>query len=181
MAPRASPRSCCAVSPTWPAPRRIPLSAPAPRIDASLPPGLGTASMLDGMLDRFAKEMEGLETVVATGGGSATAGSDYTGVNQTLTFAAGETQKTVSIALTDDSAPEPNESFNVSISTASAGTLGSQTSVAVELTDNEQALWSVSADQASVSEAAGSAAFTVTRSGKTDVAATIVVSSVRIT
>ena len=116
--------------------------------------------------------------VVATGGGSATAGSDYTGVNQTLTFAAGETQKTVSIALTDDSAPEPNESFNVSISTASAGTLGSQTSVAVELTDNEQALWSVSADQASVSEAAGSAAFTVTRSGKTDVAATIVVSSV---
>ena len=115
--------------------------------------------------------------VVATGGGSATAGSDYTGVNQTLTFAAGETQKTVSIALTDDSAPEPNESFNVSISTASAGTLGSQTSVAVELTDNEQALWSVSADQASVSEAAGSAAFTVTRSGKTDVAATIVVSS----
>ena len=46
--------------------------------------------------------------------------SDYTpAAAQTLTFAAGETEKTVSIATTDDSADEENESFQLVLSNPS--------------------------------------------------------------
>lgn len=54
--------------------RGIPLAAPAAAIgkntQESMKSGviLGTADMLDGMIDRFAREMGGLATVVATGG-----------------------------------------------------------------------------------------------------------------
>ena len=47
----------------------------------------------------------------ATANGSAVAGSDYTATNGTLTFAAGETVKTVTVAITDDSTTEGFERF----------------------------------------------------------------------
>ena len=67
--------------------------------------------------------------VVASTGGAAnpvaTAGSDYTALNSTLTFAAGEASKVVNVALTDDLAAEVNETLRVSISAPSVGALDS--------------------------------------------------------
>src|SRR5206468_9581641 len=45
--------------------------------------------------------------------GTALAGSDYIATNGTLTFAAGETSKALSVTLTPDPVPEPDEDFFV--------------------------------------------------------------------
>ena len=55
----------------------------------------------------------------ATADGTATAGSDYTAVNGTLTFAAGETEKTVSVAVLDDTHDEGSETLSLTLSNAS--------------------------------------------------------------
>ena len=52
----------------------------------------------------------------ATEDGTATAGADYTAVSGTLTFAAGETTKTVSVTLLDDAVDEGKETFKLKLS-----------------------------------------------------------------
>ena len=52
--------------------------------------------------------------------GSAVAGSDYTGQSGTLTFAAGQTSQTITVAVLDDQVFEDPESFQVVISNADA-------------------------------------------------------------
>ena len=54
----------------------------------------------------------------ATSDGSATAGADYTAASGTLTFAAGETEKTVSVPVLDDSIDEGEETFTLRLSNA---------------------------------------------------------------
>jgi hypothetical protein len=52
----------------------------------------------------------------ATQDGSAVAGSDYEAASGTLTFAPGETTKTVAVTVDGDIQPEPNEGFEVDLS-----------------------------------------------------------------
>ncbi len=52
----------------------------------------------------------------ATKDGTATAGADYTATSGTLTFAAGETAKTVSVAILDDAIDEGKETFTLKLS-----------------------------------------------------------------
>ena len=63
----------------------------------------------------------------ATSNGTATAGSDYTAVTQTVSFANGDTaNKTVSIPILDDTLVEGNETVNLALSNPTGGaTLGS--------------------------------------------------------
>jgi len=51
-----------------------------------------------------------------TANGTATAGSDFTAASGTLTFVAGETSKTVTVAVRGDTAVEANETFRVLLS-----------------------------------------------------------------
>jgi hypothetical protein len=51
-----------------------------------------------------------------TSNGTAVAGSDYTAVSGSLTFAKGETVKTISVSVIGDQLPEPNETFTVRLS-----------------------------------------------------------------
>ena len=60
----------------------------------------------------------------ATSGGLATSGTDFTAASGTLTFAPGESSKTVSVATTDDSDPEENERFTLTLSSPTNATLG---------------------------------------------------------
>ena len=55
----------------------------------------------------------------ATGDGSATAGSDYTATSGTLTFNAGETTKTVRVAVLDDAVNDDEETFTLTLSNPS--------------------------------------------------------------
>jgi hypothetical protein len=52
----------------------------------------------------------------ATAGGTATAGADYGSVSGTLTFARGETSKTITVPVYGDRLPEGNETFRVNLS-----------------------------------------------------------------
>ena len=52
----------------------------------------------------------------ATVDGTATAGADYTAVSGTLSFAPGETEKTVSVAILDDAVDEGKEKFKLTLS-----------------------------------------------------------------
>ena len=55
----------------------------------------------------------------ATSNGTATAGADYTSTSGTLMFAAGETAKTVSVPVIDDSHDEGEETFTLTLSNVS--------------------------------------------------------------
>ena len=56
--------------------------------------------------------------------GTATAGEDYTATSGTLTFQAGETTKTISVPITDDTEDDGGETFTLTLSNASGADLG---------------------------------------------------------
>jgi chorismate-pyruvate lyase len=59
----------------------------------------------------------------ATANGSAVAASDYTAANGTLTFAPGQTSKTVTVSVLGNTAVEANETFVINLSGASGATI----------------------------------------------------------
>jgi aryl-phospho-beta-D-glucosidase BglC (GH1 family) len=59
----------------------------------------------------------------ATSNGTATAGSDYIASNGTVTFAPGETSKTIAVIVNGDATAEAKETFTVTLSTPSGATL----------------------------------------------------------
>ena len=66
----------------------------------------------------------------------ATAGADYTAASDTLTFAAGETRKTITVAISDDVNRERDELFKVGLSSATGGAItastGSEATILIE-------------------------------------------------
>jgi hypothetical protein len=103
----------------------------------------------------------------ATANGSASAGSDYTASSGTVSFAAGQTSRTFTVPITDDTAVESNETFTVGLSSPSGATLGAVTSATVTITDNDTApAGTVQFDKAAytVDEDAGTVTVVVTRS-----------------
>jgi Ca2+-binding RTX toxin-like protein len=70
-----------------------------------------------------------------SGGGTATAGSDYTSVASTaVTFANGETSKTFAVPLIDDGVDEADETVNLTLTGADTG---GQTTATLTILDNE--------------------------------------------
>ncbi len=76
---------------------------------------------------------------VASGGGSATAGTDYTALSTTVSWAAGDgAAKTVVLNVLDDAANEGNETVTVTLSAPSGGAaLGTPPSAVVTIVDND--------------------------------------------
>ncbi|MFN9673709.1 MAG: Calx-beta domain-containing protein, partial [Microcystis sp.] len=69
---------------------------------------------------------------------SAIAGDDYTNTPITVTFANGQTSKTVTIPITDDSIYELTETVNLTISNPTGGaTLGTQQTATLSIIDND--------------------------------------------
>ncbi len=100
----------------------------------------------------------------ATANGSAGAG-DYTAKSGTLTFAAGETTKTVTIATTGDTTDEANETLNLNLSGATGGSTISDGQGVGTINDNDAGP-AFSVNDVSVTEG-GNLTFTVTKSGTT--------------
>lgn len=67
----------------------------------------------------------------ATSDGSATSGTDYDAVTGTLTFAPGETSKTIDVRVRGDAADERNETFFLTLRTASGAVLSKTTGFAI--------------------------------------------------
>ncbi|MBL8107785.1 MAG: hypothetical protein JNJ72_19615, partial [Anaerolineales bacterium] len=59
----------------------------------------------------------------ATANGTAVAGSDYATASGTLTFAVGQTAKTVTVNVLGNTVVEPNETFFVNLSGATGATI----------------------------------------------------------
>jgi hypothetical protein len=75
---------------------------------------------------------------VASGGGSASAGSDYTALSQTVSWADGDSAaKTVALVVMDDSADEQNETVTLTLSAATGGaSLGTGTATVTIVDDD---------------------------------------------
>jgi hypothetical protein len=73
----------------------------------------------------------------AVTGGSATNGTDYTLSPGTLTFAAGQTTKTISISVVDDDTEEEDETIVIGLSNPGNATLGTKTEHTYTIIDNE--------------------------------------------
>ncbi|MEP0916501.1 DUF4347 domain-containing protein [Leptolyngbya sp. DQ-M1] len=68
--------------------------------------------------------------------GTATAGEDFTAASNTLTFAAGETEKTIEIPVTNDTKREQNETFSVKLTDAANATITTDTATATIADDD---------------------------------------------
>ncbi len=109
-----------------------------------------------------------------TADGTALAGSDYAAASGALTFAPGETSKTIAVAVSDDALAEAAETLRVELSSPAGATFGDGTGAAPEtlaaagtIRDDDSNL-SVSASVLGVAEGGAGTrpvTFTVTRSG----------------
>jgi hypothetical protein len=66
---------------------------------------------------------EAVTVQYATANGTATAGTDYTAKNGTLTIPIGQTTGTITVSVTGDTVIEPNETFRVNLSNANGATI----------------------------------------------------------
>ena len=71
--------------------------------------------------------------------GTATGGTDYTSTGGTVSFAAGESTKTISVPITDDGAVENAETFTVALAGQTGGVLAAPTTATVQIFDNDVA------------------------------------------
>ena len=69
--------------------------------------------------------------------GSATSGSDFTPATGTLMFAPGETTKSISVSIMDDSIDETNESIAVIISSSVKGMPAAATGTIIDNADSD--------------------------------------------
>ncbi|MBX9582636.1 MAG: hypothetical protein K2X87_20200 [Gemmataceae bacterium] len=87
---------------------------------------------------RFTRsDTTGSLTVYFTAGGTASPGSDYTSIGNSVTFAAGSPTATKTVAAIDDAATDPNETVSVSVAYGPGYTAGSPNAATVIIADNE--------------------------------------------
>ena len=102
----------------------------------------GTDATLDFTV-RMDAAVEGTVTVeYATRDGTAKAGEDYTGTSGTLTFAPGDTEKTVSVPILDDALDEGAETFTLRLTNANGARIGDgEATGTIENSDPLQTMW----------------------------------------
>ncbi len=123
-------------------PVAIPTPAPTPILptitigDVSVTEGNSGTSLANFEVS-LSKTFEQPVTVsYATGNGTATAGSDYVAKTGTLTFAPGETRKTIGVVINGDTQVEPNETFVVNLSSPTNATLARTRATGTILNDD---------------------------------------------
>lgn len=116
---------------------------------------------------------EPVTVAFATADGTATAGGDYQAAFGTLTFAPGETTKTVSVPVIGDRLGEPSETFLVNLSGATGGAVVTDGQGVGTIVDDEPR---ISIGDVAKKEGNGGTtlfAFTVTLSAASDVSVTV--------
>jgi methionine-rich copper-binding protein CopC len=108
----------------------------------------------------------------ATANGTATAGSDYQAQSNTLTFAPGETTKTISVVVNGDTASETDENFFVNLSGATNASISDAQGVGTIVSDDSPVI-QFSASTYTVAEDALRATITVNRLGDVSKPATV--------
>ena len=114
----------------------------------------------------------------ATVDGTAVEGEDYTAMSGTLSFADGESTKTISVTLKDDNDGEDSETFSIEISNPTGGAvLGDPTTATVTIIDNDDSSQSTTNEDTSLPEAGeeGALGFSAVAYGVSENAAGITV------
>ena len=96
----------------------------------------------------------------ATISGTATAGEDFENTSGTLTFAAGELEKTVSVTILGDLTDEGDETFSLTLSEAEGAAIGTSSGT-ITITEND-IVPDLAISDASAFENGGTLSFTVT-------------------
>ena len=123
---------------------------PAIRVaDAEATEGDDTEMVFRVTLDNASTGTVTVTVNYATADRTATAGEDYTATSGTLTFAPGETEKTVSVTIIDDEVEDSGETFTLVLSDPSGGQLRDTEATGTILNTDPPAV------QTSVSEPAG--------------------------
>jgi len=73
----------------------------------------------------------------ATSPGTATAGSDYTTASGTLSFSPGQTSKTFSVPILEDTVVEGSETVNLALTSPTGATLGTPNTAVLTIVDND--------------------------------------------
>ena len=100
----------------------------------------------------------------ATSGGSATAGNDYVVVSDTLTLDPGQTSRSFSVPIVNDTLDEPSETVNLALSNPVNATAGVPFTAVLTIDDDEAPTVQFTSSVYSVDESAGTATITVTLS-----------------
>ncbi|MEW6257959.1 MAG: Calx-beta domain-containing protein [Pseudomonadota bacterium] len=132
------------------------VAAPLPTVsvaDASVTEGNSGTKVMTFTVTLSAAATSAVSVAYATSNGTATAGSDYAAASGTLTFAAGETTKTIQVTVNGDAVVEGNETLNLTLSSPSGATIADGSAVGTITNDDVAApLPTVSVADASVTE-----------------------------
>ncbi|GGF69232.1 hypothetical protein GCM10007301_31150 [Azorhizobium oxalatiphilum] len=104
--------------------------------DASVSEGQSGTTEMVFTLTLSAASATAVSVNYATANGTAIAGSDYTARTGTVTFAPGETSKTITVQVTGDSTVEANETFTLNLSAPSGATIADGQATATILNDD---------------------------------------------
>ena len=112
-------------------------------------------------------------------GGTAVSGTDYTApASGTLTFAAGDTSKTITVSVTGDSTDEPDETVVVTLGNASGAVVGAGTGTGTITDDDAAPTVTLALADDSISENGGSTTVSATLSHPSSEATTITIEAV---
>lgn len=107
----------------------------------------------------------------STSNGTAASGTDYSSTSGTLTFAAGETSKTFTVSIADNTTIDGNRNFNITLTNPTGGAaLGIVPTAVATINDNETQTYGTGSlkllkTQFPVTEASGEALITIQRVG----------------
>lgn len=136
-----------------------------------------TAGTVDVQVERINGSDGAISVDYVTNAGTATAGSDYTSKSNTLTWADGDTAtKTITVAILDDAAYEPDETFAVLLSNPQGGSILAEASTVVTIQSEDVAVpgtLGLASATASVNEPAGTVTLLVNRTGGSDTAVSV--------
>ena len=108
--------------------------------DASVTEGIGKGGLATFTVSLNKAFSQQVRVNYATADRTATAPGDYTATSGTLTFAAGETSKTISVRVSDDTIDEREETFSVTLSSPRNALLSPTATTATgTITDNDAA------------------------------------------
>jgi Ca2+-binding RTX toxin-like protein len=116
----------------------------------AIPEGNSGSSNAEVVVTLSAPYTENVTVSYATSDGTATAGSDYTASTGSLSFAPGETSKTIKVPILGDTTIESDETFNIALSAPTNATLGNVNSSVVTISNDDLPLLSIA--DASVQE-----------------------------
>ena len=102
----------------------------------------GTDETIDFTVSLSRATRAAVTVAYATADGTATAGSDYTATSGTLTFAAGETEQTVSVPVLDDAHDEGEETLTLRLTNATGAVIADgEATGTIKNTDPLQRAW----------------------------------------